>query len=85
MEAAGGAAGADAAGEEAAGGLAAGAGAAAAGDAGFAETALTAVRQAGESLAEFFCRHWNASVPPGVTPEQFDMKSDRHELRIAFC
>jgi hypothetical protein len=49
------------------------------------EIALTALRQAGESFAEFFCRHCSASAPPGVTPEQFDMKSDRQDERMAFC
>ena len=46
---------------------------------------LTAVRQAGESLARLRCRHCNASAPPRGTPEQFDMKSDRQLLRMAFC
>jgi hypothetical protein len=47
--------------------------------------ALTAVLQAGARLATFFCRHISASLPPGVTPEHFDMKSDRQLARMALC
>lgn len=47
--------------------------------------ALTAVLQAGDRLATLVCRHCSASLPPGVTPEHFDMKSDRHEPRMALC
>ena len=47
--------------------------------------ALTAVLQAGARLATFFCRHSSASLPPGVTPEHFDMKSDRQLARMALC
>jgi hypothetical protein len=36
-------------------------------------------------LATLRCRHCNASAPPGVTPEQLDMKSERQLLRIALC
>jgi hypothetical protein len=52
--------------------------AAAAGAAGPPLTATTAVLQAGESDAALLCRHCNASAPPGCTPEQCDMKSERH-------
>ena len=47
--------------------------------------ALTAVLQAGDRLATLVCRHCSASLPPGVMPEHFDMKSDRHEPRTALC
>jgi hypothetical protein len=53
--------------------------------AGLGVIAATALRHAGESFAELRCRHRKASAPPGVTPEQSDMKSDRHDERIAFC
>jgi hypothetical protein len=34
----------------------------------------------------FFCRHWYASTPPGVTLAQCAMKSERHAERMAlFC
>src|SRR4051794_26714735 len=66
-------------------GVAAGADVAADGAAGLGAIALTAVRQAGESAAELRCRHCSASAPPGVTPEHFDMKSERQEARIALC
>jgi len=55
----------------------------AAGAAGIA--ALTAVWQAGDSLARLRLRHSKASRPPGWTPEQFAMKSERHEARIALA
>jgi hypothetical protein len=63
-----------------AGGGAAAAGAAAAGA---GVIALTAVWQAPDSLARLRLRQSKASLPPGVTPEQFAMKSERHEARIA--
>jgi hypothetical protein len=69
--------GADAAG---AGGAA---GAAAAGSAGFAAIALTAALHEADSRLSLRTRHSSASLPPGCTPEQLAMKSDRHELRIA--
>jgi hypothetical protein len=47
--------------------------------------ALTAVLQAGDRLATLLCRHCNASLPPGVTLEHFDMKSLRHAPRMALC
>jgi hypothetical protein len=60
------------------------AGVAAAGDAAAAGMiALTAVWHARESLARFCLRQSSASLPPGVTPEQFAMKSDRQFERIA--
>ena len=45
--------------------------------------AATALRQAAESCASLRLRHCNASAPPGCTPEQWDMKSDRHAARMA--
>ncbi len=72
-----------------AGAAAAGAGAAVAGfaaaGAGAGIVALTAVLQAGARLATFFCRQSRASLPPGVTPEHFDMKSERQFARMALC
>lgn len=53
--------------------------------AGGGESALTALLQPEESLAILRCRHCSASIPPGFTLEQFDMKSDRQLLRIALC
>jgi hypothetical protein len=47
--------------------------------------ALTALWQPGESLATLRWRHCRASAPPGLTLEQFDMKSERQLLRSAFC
>jgi hypothetical protein len=47
--------------------------------------ALTAVLQAADRPATFFCRHISASLPPGVTPEHFAMKSDRQAARMALC
>jgi hypothetical protein len=55
------------------------------GAAGLGVSALTALRQAGESPATLRCRHCRASAPPRGTPEHFDMKSDRQFDRIAFC
>jgi hypothetical protein len=46
-------------------------------------TALTAVLQAPESLPMLRLRHSKASAPPGCTPEQFVMKSERQDARIA--
>ena len=92
--AAAGAAGVAAEGVAGAGGTAVRGGAAAAGGAGgcvgaatagFGVIAATAPRHAGDSFAELCCRHCSASAPPGVTPEQFDMKSERQDERIAFC
>jgi hypothetical protein len=60
-----------------------GAEAVAAGCAGGGMTALTAVLQADDSLATLRSRHCKASRPPGCTPEQFAMKSERQEPRIA--
>jgi hypothetical protein len=57
-------------------------GPAAAGAAG-ATIAFTAVLHDAESLARLRCRHSKASRPPGCTPEQFAMKSERHDARIA--
>jgi hypothetical protein len=45
--------------------------------------ALTALWQGAESWAKCCFRQVNASAPPRGTPEQFAMKSDRHEERIA--
>jgi hypothetical protein len=47
--------------------------------------ALTAVLQASDRLATLVCRQTSASLPPGVTPEHFDMKSERQLLRMALC
>ncbi len=66
-------------------GLAGAGGATAAGGVGPGMVALTAVLQADDRPATFFCRHCKASRPPGVTPEHFAMKSDRHEARMALC
>ena len=66
----------------AAGAGAAGA-AAAAGSAGFGAAAFTAAWQDGESLASLRTRHSNASLPPGWTPEQLAMKSERQAARMA--
>ena len=54
-----------------------------AGAAGAGVIALTAVLHDPESLARLRLRHSSASLPPGVTPEQFAMKSERQEARIA--
>ena len=66
----------------AAGAGAAGA-AAAAGSAGFGAAAFTADLQGAESLASLRTRHSNASLPPGWTPEQLAMKSERQAARMA--
>ena len=48
--------------------------------------AATALRHAAESCASLRLRHCKASAPPGCTPAQCDMKSDRHDARTAaFC
>jgi hypothetical protein len=47
--------------------------------------AFTAVWQAADSFPTFFCKQASASRPPGVTPEQLAMKSERQDCRIAFC
>src|SRR4051812_18958018 len=47
--------------------------------------ARTAVWQPADSLATLFCRQDRASLPPGVTPEQCDWKSERQFERIALC
>ena len=54
-----------------------------AGGAGAGVIALTAVLHDPESLARLRLRHSSASLPPGVTPKQFAMKSERQEARIA--
>lgn len=74
-----GAAGAAAAGAGGATGAATAAGAAAGGG----EMALTAAWQPPESLARLRFRHSRASLPPGCTPEQFAMKSERQFARMA--
>jgi hypothetical protein len=66
-------------------GLGATAWAGAAGFGGGGIVALTAVLQAGDRLATFFCRQASASRPPGLTPEHFDMKSERQDERMALC
>jgi hypothetical protein len=47
--------------------------------------ALTAFLQLGERPATFFCRQARASLPPGVTPEHFEVKSERQDERMALC
>src|SRR3569832_2400675 len=59
--------------------------AAAAAGAGAGMVARTAVWQPPESLSTFCWRHFSAALPPGVTPEQCDMKSERQFERIALC
>jgi hypothetical protein len=46
---------------------------------------LTTLLQFGESTETFFCKQASASFPPGETPEQCDMKSDRQAERMALC
>ena len=61
-------------------------GAAAAGASGacsFAATASTAVLQDAERLSCERSKHSSASLPPGSTPAQLAMKSERHAARIA--
>jgi hypothetical protein len=64
-------------------GAAAAAGAGVAAGFSAAEIASTALRHAADSFPSLRLRHWNASAPPGVTLEQFAMKSDRQEERMA--
>jgi hypothetical protein len=64
-------------------GVAAGGAAGAAAGAAGGVTALTAAWQPGDSCAMCSFRQRSASAPPGRTPEQFDMKSDRQLERIA--
>jgi hypothetical protein len=45
--------------------------------------ALTAALQDGDNLAVFLRKQLSASMPPGVTPEQFAMKSERQFERMA--
>jgi len=45
--------------------------------------AATALRHRGESCAALRCRHCRASAPPGCTPGQRAMKSERHAARTA--
>jgi hypothetical protein len=47
--------------------------------------ALTAFLQVADSVVTFFCRHASASLPPGETSEQCDVKSDRQADFIALC
>jgi hypothetical protein len=78
------------AGVAAAAGAGAGAAVAAGGGAGGAAAgagmvSFTTLWQAADRLATFFCRQVSASLPPGDTPEQCDMKSERQFARIALC
>jgi hypothetical protein len=45
--------------------------------------AATARRHEVDKCDEFSCRHCTASTPPGCTPRQCAMKSDRHAVRTA--
>jgi len=75
---------ADCDGATAGGGAAAGAAAAgASGACSFAATASTAVLQDAERLSCERSKHSSASLPPGSTPAQLAMKSERHAARIA--
>jgi hypothetical protein len=65
-----------------AGGAAAGSGCAAAG-ACFGPTASSADLHGSDTLAALRLRHCSASRPPGCTPAQCDMKSERQDWRIA--
>jgi hypothetical protein len=53
--------------------------------AGAGSVALTAVLQPGDKVSTFFWRHVSASLPPGLTPAHFDMKSLRQFARMALC
>src|ERR1700741_3641158 len=64
---------------------AAGAAAAAPAGAGAPIVALTTCLQAGDRPATFRCRQASASLPPGVTPEHFAMKSERPASFSALC
>jgi hypothetical protein len=80
----GGAGGGGAAAAGGGGGGAAAAGGAAGGA--FGMVAATAVRQPGDRLVRFFCRHSSASLLPGEVLMQWAMKSERQLERIAlFC
>jgi hypothetical protein len=59
------------------------AGAVAVGLAAGAAIASTALRQGADSFDWLRKRHSRASLPPGCTLEQFDMKSERQEARTA--
>lgn len=59
------------------------AGVSAAAGAVLAATASTAVLHDVERRSWLRCRHSNAALPPGSTPEQLAMKSDRQDARIA--
>ena len=63
--------------------LTAGGGGGGAAAAGGGDTALTALPQAGDSLAMCCRRQSSASLPPRGTPEQFDKKSERQDERMA--
>ncbi|QTU96620.1 hypothetical protein J7U39_00010 [Rhizobium sp. NLR16a] len=52
-------------------------------DLGLTFTAETAFWQPAESVALCCWRQVSASIPPGVTPEHFAMKSERHSALIA--
>jgi hypothetical protein len=70
------------------GGLAAGAAAgtgagSASSAAGFGPTASSAVLHGADTLPALRLRHCSASLPPGCTPAQCDMKSERQDWRIA--
>jgi hypothetical protein len=47
--------------------------------------ALTTALQLADSVPTFFWRQARASLPPGDTPEHFDMKSLRQFARSALC
>src|ERR1700759_4330808 len=64
---------------------AAGAAAAAPAGAGAPIVELTTCLQAPDRPATFRCRQASASLPPGVTPEHFAMKSERQACFIALC
>jgi hypothetical protein len=52
----------------------------------FPPTAASVLRQPADSWAALLCRHCSAAAPPGCTPEQWEMKSERHAARMAlFC
>jgi hypothetical protein len=46
---------------------------------------LTTALQPADRVATFFWRQAKASLPPGDTPEHFDMKSPRQLERSALC
>src|SRR5262249_56541135 len=45
--------------------------------------AESVVGDGAETRAAFCCKHLSAAGPPGCTPEQCAMKSDRHAARMA--